>query len=490
MTGAPPPDPTASSLGQRAVRGTVWLTSANYAGFVVNMLANLVVMRILSRSDVGVYVLGFAVNEFVALLGSHSLELAVIHLRDEDDGTLFDTAYILYLAIGLLSVLVSLVTFLVLGLFDPFTWDVRLVVVILGMLRPLTLLSSIAAARIETEFRYGALSLNMLAATSLPSFAALGLAAVGAGPFALVARDVLVAVFSYIVYGTASRWRCGWRWSRGTARRLLRYSNPMFATRVLEVLMQRFDRLLIGSMIGKDQLGSYHNGRYLAEMGYTLVLPVLRLSFNVYSRVREDMERLRRAWQLVNYFILRAAVLLTIVLALVPKDVVVVMFGAKWLPAVPTARILAPYAGMLPVFANMVQLLYGRGMMRQSVVLRSIQVAVFVPGVLIAARLGGVDAIGWALLVTMLVGFAVMVRDLGAVVSASLREMLLAPAAAAAAAAASALLLVPMLAGETLGLSLARLALVSAVYAGTLVVIDRRPMLDHYRYLRKMFARP
>jgi O-antigen/teichoic acid export membrane protein len=488
VNGGDAPVKDASGIARGAVRGSLWLTGANYAGFAINILTNLGVMRLLDRPEVGAYVLAFAVSEFVSLVGAFSLELAVIHFKEEGEGALLDTAYILSLLLGATATVLSAVLFLVLAPFASFTIDVRIFIVILGLVKPLSFLATITSASLEREFRYRDLSVGMFCATTLPGILAFGLAMAGVGGLALVSRDVFLALFSYLAYGLAARWKCRWKWSNSACRRLLRYSTPMFFTRVLEVALQRFDRLTIGLVIGKDEVASYHNGRYLSEMGYTFTQPLSRLSFNVYSRVKNDPPRLNQAYRLVNYFIVRGSALLALLLFLLPQDVVIATFGPRWLPAVPTARLLAPYAAALPIFSNMIQLLYGRGMMRQAVTTRAVQVAVFVPGVLLATRTGGTKAAAAALLAAMVAGIALVAWHQRSLVGLAGREIFLPPALACLVAGAATVALGRLDPGSSFALSVVRLAVTTAVYVSALVLIERSTIAQRFRYLRSLLS--
>lgn len=478
----------ASVIARGAVRGSLWLTGANYAGFIVNILTNLGVMRLLDRPEVGAYVLAFAVSEFVSLIGAFSLELAVIHFKEEGDEVLLDTAFILSLLLGAGGTLLSAFLFYALAPFSSFTLEVRIFIVILGLVKPLSFLATITSASLEREFRYRELSVGMFCAATLPGLLAFGLALAGAGGLSLVSRDVFLALFSYSAYGLATRWRCGWRWSTQASAKLFRFSTPMFFTRIFEVALQRFDRLTIGSVIGKDEVASYHNGRYLSEMGYTFAQPLSRLSFNVYSRVKGDLPRLNQAYRLVNYFIVRGSALLALVLFLLPQDIVIATFGPKWLPAVPTARLLAPYAAALPIFSNMIQLLYGRGMMRQAVIVRSVQVAVFVPGVLFAVRSGGTRMAAASLLAAMMAGIVLVAWYQRRLVGFAGREIFLPPLLACLAAAAMTPLFHRFVEGSGFPASVLRLAATSAVYAGALALIERSTITQRFRYLRSLLA--
>ena len=486
MTESVPESPGTSSIARGAVRGTLWLTSANYAGFAVNILINLLVMRILGRAEVGTYVLAFAVNEFVSILGALTADVALIHFRNDEDGTLYDTAYMLAIALGLITVALSVVISFFLALFPPFTPEVRQFIVLLALARPLSFLASIQIASLEIEFRYRALSIAMLIATSMSNFASLGLAWLGAGPISLVARDIGMAALTYVIYGLTVRRRCRWRWSARSAAKLLNYSKMWFLNRVLEIVLQRFDRLSIGSGVGKDELGSYHNGRYLAEMGYTFSQPISRLSFNVYSRVKNDLERLNRAYRLVNFFLIRGSILIAVVLGFMARDLVIATYGPKWLPAVPTTRLLAPYAAMLPIFSNLIIMLLARGMMRESVLVRLVQVGVFVPGVLIATFLVGPAATAAALLLACIAGIVLVAKYQKGVVEFAGRELFLAPLVSAGIASLAAMVVLTVVPGGGILAAITRLVLVSGSYAVALVAIDRRALGEHYRYLRAM----
>src|SRR5439155_14181501 len=110
-----PPGPSPTTIARGAVRGTIWLAASNYGSFVANILINLLIVRILGLSDVGIYALAFSVSEFVFLVGAFSLDLALIHHKDDDDGSLHDTAFILQRLLGFVGIVISAVLYFVLG---------------------------------------------------------------------------------------------------------------------------------------------------------------------------------------------------------------------------------------------------------------------------------------------------------------------------------------------------------------------------------------
>jgi O-antigen/teichoic acid export membrane protein len=204
--------------------------------------------------------------------------------------------------------------------------------------------------------------------------------------------------------------------------------------------------------------------------------------------MKDDPARLGQASRLVGFFLLRGAFLLAVILGFLAEDIVRVTFGPAWLEAAPTVRILAPYAAVLPVITNLFLLLYGKGRVRESTIVRAVQVLLFVPAVIVATSIGGAAAAGWALVAAAFAGLAAMLWLEGTLFMGGAREMLLAPALAFLGSAVGALWIGSLAGGAGFWGAVARLTLVTLLYVALLLLIDRRRMIAQIRYLRALLV--
>jgi len=473
--------PGQTGFAKQSVRGAAWLFGAGYFSFVVNFVVNLLIARLLDPQEFGIFAMAFAVIELAGVLAAFSVPLALIHL-DESEPHLFDTGVWLYFGIAFLNLVAAVGAACLLpgGLLS----EAGRILVVLGLSRVVLLMSQVSSAAIEKAFRYRTVSLIALATGAVPNFLALTLAWLGCGPWSLAAREVVMALLSWALLGAISPWRFRGGFDRGTARKIYAFCVRMFVSRGLSIVLDRADRLIVGAVSGAAALGLYDRSRYISEMGVTLTRPVDGLTFNLYSRLRDSEERLRNAYTALNYFLTRAMMGLSLVLFFYPTEIVLVLLGRTWLPAAPTLRWMAVYSGLLPLAYNLNQLLYGRGMMKDSNRAKLIQLLAFLPLFCFWLMRAGLPSAGFALFVGVAVGTAEMIRCQRSLLAPSLRELLAAPAAAAAAAA----LLLAALQGrrppaDTVPAALGALVVGGGLYAALLFLIERRRLFDRLHFV-------
>lgn len=365
-------------LGRRFFVGSLYLGLGAWVTSGLNFVLNLAIARVLGPEILGFYALVHSINLLISMIGSFSPGLAVIQAREESQ-RLYDAAFEIALALAAIGFVVSLGVAPLLGeLHSPTAaWFLLLFAVI----RFPSFLEQIPIARLERGLRYRAVAGVNLLTGNLPNLLALGVALLGAGAWSLLLRDAAMSFLGFGLMLALSGYRYRRQGDRGSRERVMAFSRPMFLSRTLETVLDRVDRLLVGSFLGDARLGLYHQSRFLAESGLVAARPFGRLSFNLYSRLQDDPVRLARAYELINTFLVRLLFAGSATLLVAPEETVRLLLGEEWVEAAPLLRVLALYAGLLPLFENMKQLLLGRGEVRRSVELRLVQLAVLLVGV-------------------------------------------------------------------------------------------------------------
>jgi PST family polysaccharide transporter len=469
-------------LGRAFLLGGLYVGAGSWATTIFRFVVNLLIARILGPETLGFYAFVCSVNEFLNMIGAFSMGLALIQ-SPRSSPRHADTALLIAAALGLAGLVAAAAV-------APFLYiyrspDSAVFILLLGVVRFVALVGAIPMAIIERELRYGVVAGINVAAGVLPSVTALLLAWLGAGAWSLLAQDLLIATTILCLGLPLSRYRFQRAFDRQVARRLMAFGRPMFASRSLEIGLQRIDRLLVGVFMGDLRLGFYHQARVLAETGLIVGNPLQRLVFNLYSRVQDDPERLARAFGLINYFLVRVMFAGATTLLIFPEQTILLLLGERWVGAAPILGSLAVYAALLPVFENAKQLFYGRGEVRKSVVVRLVQLALLSAGLVVAIVLDDAMVVAAAVsavaVVGVLLGF-LMNRD---VAQGVFREGVLGPAAAVA--LSWFVLRVGPFADAVIGLPFFVLPfLPPAVFGALVVAFERTAVLRKLQSLRQM----
>lgn len=470
------------SLGGRFLRGSLYVMTGQAATNVTNFALGLVIARLLGPAEFGVYAFCFAINEFINIVGAFSFSMALIQAREPAQSD-YDTASAAYAGLGLLGLLVA-------GLLAPLLWsqqgpEAAWILLIMAVARSLRQQWQIPEALLERSLRYRTLAWITTLAATLPNAIAVGLAWCGWGATSLALRDVLNAGLLLALAWWVSGYRFRGEVRGGAARRLLRFSWPVFGARSIETLMERLDALAVAAAFGTTPVGLYHQARNLAEVGFIGTKGFERVTLNLYARMQDDPARLTRAWELVNYFLLRAMLAGAAALLVFPEEIVRLLLGEAWREVAPVLRVLALYGGLLPVFHNVKNLLYGLGHTGRMLRLRAIHAALFVLAVGVGVASQSLAWMAGAVLLATAAGLALAWRATRDLVAPLPLRRLLVPGLALALTWA---LLVPLAPAAALPWFL-RPLVPPAVFLGLVLAAEGATVFRELAYLREQLRR-
>ncbi|HTU95313.1 MAG TPA: oligosaccharide flippase family protein [Solirubrobacteraceae bacterium] len=230
---------------------------------VLNLVAYLVLVRLLTPSDYGIFAAGSLITGIGGLFAESGMLAALIKREDRLDEAA-STAFYALLVSGLGLVLASLAASPLLGLAFH-SRQVALVTAALSGWLFIRALTIVPDALLQRSFSFrrrvivDPLGVVAYAAAGIP------LAASGAGVWALVA-----AAYASIAVEAAAAWlACGFRPRRRQAsvamwRELATFSRPLVIGEVLRRVTLQVDVFVLGRFTTAATLGQYRNGQMLA----------------------------------------------------------------------------------------------------------------------------------------------------------------------------------------------------------------------------------
>lgn len=203
-------------------------------------------------------------------------------------------------------------------------------------------LGIVQGALLTRELKFRSLELRTMAATFASASITVALAALGLGPWALVAQLLTITGVSTVLLWRTSEWRPRWGFSRASLQEMATFSGHVFGTRLISWGRSNVDNLLIGRYAGASRLGAYSIAFNL------MVTPVMRVAgpltqvfFPAFSRIRDPV-KIGEVWLRAVRIVAAAVVPAMLGLVVVAPDFIVVVFGRRWHEAAPVLRILAP----------------------------------------------------------------------------------------------------------------------------------------------------
>lgn len=373
----PPVSPSPAPLGRAAVRGAFWTILGKGFDRFVELIRIVVLARLLNKDDLGTFFFVAIVSIGLQTVTYTGFRLALIR-RKADPRDLYDTTFTIEFVRG---ILLAVVTFLAAPwIADFFNAPIT------GMLQveclAMVLLGAVNIGTIEFDrhlnFRK---SVTMTRSGALASLiVAIVLAAMFRSPWALVvadlARAATVMLLSYYLHPYRPRLRFLW----SQTRELVAFGIWLTIDAVGFFLLQQFDSLYLGRVLGPAALASYRMAYLIALLPTNSLREVIfNVTFPIFSRIVGDSERLSRAYSQI-VFVCAAAVIPAMLILICYSDAFVYLtLTGQWMSASPLIQILAIF-GLAQLISFTIEPTFGAlGVPHLTAIPRYVHIATVVP---------------------------------------------------------------------------------------------------------------
>jgi len=308
---ANPTGPTAPPGGLTApvVRGGRWLFLATSLVYVLRFLRGLVLMPLLDPADFGLFfTVLFALN-VLRIFSETGVANIVVQRDDGDSAPVLMTAWWINAVRGLLlATVLALCAPMLTRLFDaqPRLTTILRAVSVIFVMEGFQSAGMITAVR---ELAFNRVVLVQQGSALVAVVTAIVLGVVFRDVTALVvgeiAGGVLLLVLSYIVVPVRPRFAA----RRRLARELWKLGKYLYLTHVFVFLLQQGDVLVVGGLLGVQQLGIYRLAYNYGNLPSQLIGQVVnRVMFPAYARIKDDALRLKRSLLRAQRFVVIIAV--------------------------------------------------------------------------------------------------------------------------------------------------------------------------------------
>jgi O-antigen/teichoic acid export membrane protein len=339
-------------LRERTIRGGFARVTAQTIFFVLRIGALMVLARLLDPKEFGLVGMVTAFTGVLNLFRDFGLSSAAVqraNVSEEQHSTLF-----------WINVLAGVILGLLLSAFAPliarFYHEPRLLLVTIVLASGFVFNAAGVqhSALLQRQMRFTALALIQVISLVLSTALGIGLAVAGYGYWALVALSVTLPLISTVCFWWATSWIPGMPRRNIGLRPLIRFGSTVTINSLVIYFAYNLDKVFLGRYWGAEVLGLYGRSYQIISIPTdNLNSAVGEVAFAALSRVQDEPKRLKSYFLKGYSLVVALTVPITIIIALFSKDLVLVILGAKWLPAAPILQYLAPtiliFALMNPV---------------------------------------------------------------------------------------------------------------------------------------------
>jgi len=451
-------------------------------------------MRKLTETDFDSVAFSLSLLLMLGSLRKFGLHTALLHHYDRVD-ELVGTHFALNTAIALASTAVTVST----GLLFILGWKSDIVVAALIVFAVADLLRALvqtSETELRHQLRFGRVALSHSTATLVTSLVAVVLVYGGFGVWSLILGFSIYSV-AYVVIYAAMIWarrppklRHLLHLDREAVASLMRYGRWFWVANILQALSLQFDRFVVGVVLPKGVLGFYDRAHAFAQMPTGAVThTILSVTGTVYARYQNDRVRLSAAYRRVLRLIVRTTLPITMVLVAETPALIHLLVGERWLPLVSILRWLCVYTLCRPILEDVQALLLGVGRPKAVAGFMGVQAGVLVLLTPPLTMHWGTVGAAVSMDIAAVLGLALALRAAAVFVDVPWGRALGPPLAAAAIAITARILLSDAIAElSPLPSFVAGATLLSVVYAGGLLILERRELIDEIGRLWSAFS--
>ncbi len=475
-------------IGNRVVRHTKWIMLAPVATKLLGLGATIVLARILSPNEFGLLAYAGTALTFFSMFQDLGITQALVAHRGDVSEKLLPALTMSFLSgIAFYAVLLAMAIPLSRFLEEPLLAPI---LTVMGSIVVLQTSAQVHHALLVRQERYRALFVIAIMQSIVYLSVAIGLAVTGRGVWSLVLGLVAAQATRTVGLWLASGWLPG-RGPRGrlVSPELLRFGGALTLVNILDWAADGWVFMSVGKMLGSEALGMYNVTFEASRMSYfglsALAGSVVLTS---YSSLLDDAAELRRLMFKGLRIVTTAAYPAAIGICALAPWIVPLVWGSKWLDAIPILAILAVHGLVAPIATVFFPFFVSTGRLGLLIRINAVRLVAYIIFVGLATRVDVVTvaATHLALMVVMTgILAAVAMSAIGAQVS-HLRGAVLWPALRAGICGLAAFGVARALDGQALPV-----VLIPAVLTGVLVYVASLYLSDRDAFFEaaSVFAR-
>jgi O-antigen/teichoic acid export membrane protein len=392
------------NLREKAVSGAKWTGGGIAYTTVINLLTTAVLAHLLSPSDFGLMGMMTVVVGLISIFADVGVSNAIICHQDATREELSSLYWLNFLVgIGLFFIV-----FLLRPLAVAFFSEPRLSIYLPWLAVSFLVIPAGQqfGVLLRRELRFRVLTKINILSVSVSAAGAVAMALCGLGVWSLVFRAVVetaVSAVALLVVGLRTKWFPWLYPSLGVVKRYLSFGLFQMGERLLNYTYISAGHVIIGRLLGVEALGYYSLAYGLIGVPVSKINPIIaQVAFPTFARMQSDDEQLRRVYlKMLKYVSICSFPVMAGMFVVAPL-LIPLVYGPKWLPAVPVFEILCVVGALRTLGHPTGSLLMAKGRADISFYWFIVAVFVMLSANIIGSR-WGVVGVAWSIVLSTLV---------------------------------------------------------------------------------------
>lgn len=314
-------------------KGMIFTFLGTYSNFLVQLIVNMILSRLLTPEDYGVVAVMQVFIIFFQLMVESGMGPAIIQnkgLSKKDINIIFNYSFVLALGMAVLFGFFGHFLSYAYGsdIYIKLTWVQAVSVFFSG-------LNVVPTAVLLKNLKFKVVNLNSIVANICSACTGISLSFLGFGVYALIFSVIVSTMVNLILNFFYSKISFSGNWTVQPIKKIFEFSKNQFGFNFINYFSRNSDNILIGKFIGASALANYNKAYQLLmlpnQMFLNVINPVLQ---PVLAEYQDDVVYIRNFYFKIIKILAIIGMPLSIFLSLSSEQIIMIMFGPQWHSAI------------------------------------------------------------------------------------------------------------------------------------------------------------
>lgn len=348
------------NIGRQVSRGVFWVGVSTLTAQSLAFITSLILMRILPRSDFGLVTSATVAINALQLFRELGFSAALIYRKDRIREAA-DTMFVLLIAIAVVLYLIALAGA---GPIATFFYPTAAqmgdrqqmadILRLLGLIMVLGSFGQVPLTMLAKHMDFRKRLLPDIVPEVIKDILTISLALNGYGVWSLVYGQIVDIALTAVLAWVVAPLRPRLRFDKTVAREMFQYGKHIQGSQILIFLITNLDNIFVSRLRGADDLGVYGRAYNLSNLPATHITRLVgQVMFPALSRVRGNMDDLRRVFLRAVKYTALVSIPLSVAIFVFTPPFMDILYGLKWKNAVVPMQLLVVYGLMRSIAGNM-----------------------------------------------------------------------------------------------------------------------------------------
>ncbi len=327
------------SLISKTSHGIKWSFVGTISNLVIQIISGIVLARLLSPSEFGVYGMSFAILAISRSIIDSGLYQSLIQKKDADQ---IDFSIVFHFNF-LLSVIIALILILFSNDIETFyNYDeISLVVKFLSLIILIESFSIIQKATLIKEIRFDTITKVETFSKIISASTSVIMAFNGFGLWSLLAKDLVFSLVSTGTYWYIKPVRLLLKVPYKRLGALLNFGFKVFIADQIENISNQLSQIIVGKKFSASSLGLFNKAEEFQQMfSQVSVVSINKVMFPSLVQIQDDNVKLKEKYKILLETTMIVLFPLLFGAILVADQLILILIGDKWTEVIPYFKIL------------------------------------------------------------------------------------------------------------------------------------------------------